>query len=127
MAPPTPLAIATQAVNRLVKEESYYHKEQASQEKRINKLEEDIENNSPDLDTNSEYILKQEASYPKAALEETKAVFEPLKKRITEAVEKLEEQIAITESDGNGSEEELKKAKEALGTGQKATEIQEEA
>lgn len=64
MAPPTPLAIATQAVNRLVKEESYYHKEQASQEKRINKLEEDIENNIPDLDTNSEYILKQEASYP---------------------------------------------------------------
>jgi tubulin-specific chaperone A len=60
MAPPTPLAIATQAVNRLVKEESYYHKEQANQEKRIKKLEEDIENNSPDLDSNAEYILKQE-------------------------------------------------------------------
>ena len=60
MAPPTPLAIATQAVNRLVKEESYYHKEQASQETRIKKLEDDIENNSPDLDTNAEYILKQE-------------------------------------------------------------------
>jgi tubulin-specific chaperone A len=60
MAPPTPLAIATQAVNRLVKEESYYHKEQASQEKRIAKLEEDIKNNSADLDSNAEYILKQE-------------------------------------------------------------------
>lgn len=64
MAPPTPLAIATQAVNRLVKEEAYYHKEQASQEKRIKKLEEDIKNNSPDLDSNAEYILKQEVRQP---------------------------------------------------------------
>ena len=60
MAPPTPLAIATQAVNRLVKEESYYHKDQASQEKRIAKLEDEIATNSPDLDSNAEYILKQE-------------------------------------------------------------------
>ncbi|SPQ18146.1 78947503-a59f-40e1-9e61-1112fd28ad02 [Thermothielavioides terrestris] len=123
MAPPTPLAIATQAVNRLVKEESYYHKEQANQEKRIKKLEEDIENNSPDLDSNAEYILKQE----KTALDETKAMFGPLRKRIADAVEKLEEQIAISESDGTGSEEELKKAKEALASGQKlAAEEQEE-
>jgi tubulin-specific chaperone A len=63
MAPPTPLAIATQAVNRLVKEESYYHKEQANQEKRIKKLADDIENNSPDLDSNAEYILKQEVRH----------------------------------------------------------------
>ncbi|KAL2124532.1 hypothetical protein VTJ04DRAFT_897 [Mycothermus thermophilus] len=118
MAPPTPLAIATQAVNRLVKEESYYHKEQASQEKRIQKLEEDIKNNSPDLDSNAEYILKQE----KTALEQTKAVFEPLRKRIAAAVDKLEEQIAIAESDGTGSEEELKKAKEAVETGKKIAE-----
>ncbi|KAH6650810.1 tubulin binding cofactor A [Chaetomium tenue] len=123
MAPPTSLAIATQAVNRLVKEESYYHKEQASQEKRIKKLEEDIESNSPDLDTNAEYILKQE----KTALDETKAVFEPLRQRISDAVDKLEEQIAIAESDGTGPEEELKKAKEALETGQKAVEKAEES
>ncbi|KAL2130979.1 hypothetical protein VTI74DRAFT_5701 [Chaetomium olivicolor] len=122
MAPPTPLAIATQAVNRLVKEESYYHKEQASQEKRIKKLEEDIENNSPDLDSNAEYILKQE----KTALEETKAVFAPLRRRIADAVETLEEQIAISESDGTGSEEELKKAREALESGQKLAKEDEE-
>lgn len=60
MAPPSPLAIATQAVQRLVKEESYYHKEQASQEQRIAKLEETIANDGPDLDSNSEYVLKQE-------------------------------------------------------------------
>ncbi|KAK4240033.1 tubulin binding cofactor A [Achaetomium macrosporum] len=115
MAPPTPLVIATQAVNRLVKEEAYYHKEQANQERRIKKLEEDIETSSPDLDSNADYILKQE----KTALEETKAVFEPLKKRIVDAVQKLEEQVAISESDGTAEEEELKKAKEALEAGQK--------
>jgi tubulin-specific chaperone A len=54
-------------------------------------------------------------------------VFGPLRKRIADAVEKLEEQIAISESDGTGSEEELKKAKEALASGQKlAAEEQEE-
>ncbi|AEO53466.1 hypothetical protein MYCTH_2294816 [Thermothelomyces thermophilus ATCC 42464] len=121
MAPPTPLAIATQAVNRLVKEESYYHKEQANQEKRIKKLEEDIQNNSPELDSNAEYILKQE----KTALEETKAVFGPLRKRIADAVQKLEEQIAISESDGTGSEEELEKAKAALESGQKVAQATE--
>jgi tubulin-specific chaperone A len=46
-------------------------------------------------------------------------VFEPLRQRIADAVDKLEEQIAISESDGAGSEEELKKAKEALEAGQK--------
>jgi tubulin-specific chaperone A len=71
MAPPTPLAIATQAVNRLVKEEAYYHKEQANQERRIKKLEEDIETNSPDLDSNAEYILKQEVGRPRFRLSQS--------------------------------------------------------
>jgi len=62
MAPPSPLSIATQSVNRLVKEEGYYHKEQASQEARIKKLEADIAANSPELDSNAEYVLKQEVS-----------------------------------------------------------------
>ncbi|KAK4191835.1 tubulin binding cofactor A [Podospora australis] len=115
MAPPTPLAIATQSVNRLVKEESYYHKELANQEKRIQKLQGDIAAKNPDLDSNAEYVLKQEQT----ALEETKNVFGPLRDRIAEAVQKLEEQIAISESDGTAPEEELKKAKEALEAGQK--------
>lgn len=37
-------------------------------------------------------------------------------------MDKLEEQIAIAESDGTGSEEELKKAKEAVETGKKIAE-----
>jgi tubulin-specific chaperone A len=41
-------------------------------------------------------------------------------------VDKLEEQIAISESDGTGSEEELKKAKEALEAGQKVANEPEE-
>lgn len=60
MAPPSALNIATQSVNRLVKEESYYHKEQTSQEARIKKLQDEIAANSPDLDSNAPYVLKQE-------------------------------------------------------------------
>ncbi|KAK4444298.1 hypothetical protein QBC34DRAFT_415521 [Podospora aff. communis PSN243] len=147
MAPPSALAIATQAVQRLVKEESYYHKEQASQENRIKKLEEDIAAGGANLDSNAEYVLKQEVrnfsrpfrtapvqvsvsqkrivfltssvSEQKTALEETKKVFEPLKERIVKAVGTLEEQIAISESDGVAPAEELTKAKEALKSGQK--------
>ena len=61
----------------------------------------------------------------KKALEETKAVFEPLRKRISAAIDKLEEQIAIAESAGNAPAEELKKAKEALEAGQKVLEQEE--
>ncbi|KAK0734074.1 tubulin binding cofactor A [Lasiosphaeria miniovina] len=117
MAPPSALTIATQSVQRLVKEETYYHKEQANQEARIQKLTGEIEAENPDLDSNAEYVLKQE----KTALEETKAVFGPLGVRITDAVQKLEEQIAISESDGTASEEQLNKAKEALVSGQRVT------
>ncbi len=49
-------------------------------------------------------------------------MFEPLRRRIADAVEKLEEQIAIAESDGSGPEEELTKAKAALAAGQKVAE-----
>jgi len=143
MAPPSALVIATQAVQRLVKEESYYHKEQASQEGRIKKLDQEIAAGGADLDSNAEYVLKQEVrnfSRPfraplaqvqvvpktgpltlekKTALEETKKVFDPLKERIVKAVGTLEEQIAISESDGAAPAEELTKAKEALKSGQK--------
>jgi len=152
MAPPSALSIATQSVTRLVKEESYYHKEQANQEKRIQKLQGDIDNNNPELDSNAPFMLKQEVciafittltytpkfksqvcshelTWPlppqQTALEETKKVFGPLVERITEAVQKLEEQIAISESDGTAPEEELKKAKEALEAGKKLTEKEE--
>lgn len=144
MAPPTPLAVATSSVQRLVKEEAYYHKDLASQEARIAKLEKDIAEKSADLDENADYVLKQEVclptrslsppplsptsgivdsySYPprqKQAAEETKNVFGPLRTRIADAVSKLEEQIAIGES-AEAAEAELAKAKEVLAQGQDA-------
>lgn len=56
MAPPSPLAIATSSLVRLVKEEGSYHKELKSQETRLEKL---LQNTS-DEDGNREYELKQE-------------------------------------------------------------------
>lgn len=64
MAPPTPLAVATSSVQRLVKEEAYYHKDLASQQARIAKLETDIAAKSADLDENADYVLKQEVCQP---------------------------------------------------------------
>jgi tubulin-specific chaperone A len=63
MAPPSALAVATSSVQRLVKEETYYHKELASQKNRVEKLEKDIKEGSKDLDENAEYVLKQEVPY----------------------------------------------------------------
>ena len=54
MAPPSPLAIATSSLHRLVKEESTYHKELAQQEARLQKLEADED------DENQEFMLGQQ-------------------------------------------------------------------
>ncbi|CAJ2501203.1 Uu.00g040560.m01.CDS01 [Anthostomella pinea] len=120
MPAPSPLAIATQSVQRLVKEQKYYEKELASQTERVQKLEADQEQKSKaqtngnstttttTADGNAEYVIKQE----KQAMEETKAVFAPLKTRIEEAVQRLEEQIATAEE--NAPTDEMTKANEAL-------------
>jgi tubulin-specific chaperone A len=47
---------------------------------------------------------------------ETEAVFEPLRQRIEEAVSKLEEQIALSESEA-AELASLEKAREVLGSG----------
>ena len=60
MPAPSQLSIATQSVQRLVKEETYYHKELASQKSRIDKLESDIKEGGEDLDSNAAFVLKQE-------------------------------------------------------------------
>ena len=54
MGPPSPLAIATSVVTRLVKEEKSYHKEFEHQEASIAKLEQG------GGDENAEYQLRQE-------------------------------------------------------------------
>lgn len=60
MPAPSPLAIATSSVQRLVKEETYYHKELSGQQVRVDKLETQINERSADLDENAGYMLKQE-------------------------------------------------------------------
>ncbi|KAK1754954.1 tubulin binding cofactor A [Echria macrotheca] len=117
MPPPSGLKIATQAVERLVKEEGYYHQEQAKQEERVKKLEQEISAGGDGSDFNAEFVLKQE----KKALEETKKVFSPLLERLVLALNTLEEKIYLGENEGTGTEEELNKAKEALQAGYKLT------
>jgi len=104
MPAPSQLAIATSSVSRLMKEETSYHKELTQQESRITKL---LAN--PGADENAEFQLKQE----RAAVEETKAVFPPLRQRINDAVARLEDKLEAAQENG-GSEEEVSKAQEVL-------------
>jgi len=101
MAPPSQLAIATSSVQRLVKEEASYHKELTQQEARLEKLLA-----SQGEDENADFQLKQE----RAAIEETKAVFPPLRERIAIALQKLLDQLEA----GSDSDDEIAKAKEAI-------------
>ncbi|KAF7190585.1 Tubulin-specific chaperone A [Pseudocercospora fuligena] len=106
MPAPSQLAIATSALNRLVKEEASYHQEQKSQEARIAKLEADQSN-----DENAEYTLRQE----RKALEETNAMFPQLKQKIEDAKAKLEAQLEQDKGPGDqSSPEDITKAKEAI-------------
>ncbi|KAI1333156.1 putative tubulin-specific chaperone Rbl2 [Xylariaceae sp. FL0255] len=121
MPAPSPLTIATQSVNRLVKEDAYYRKSLAEQVQRVSKIEADLKAGAAgSADENAEFMLKQEQK----AVEETRAVFAPLRQRIDEAVSRLEEQLAVAQSESeseSGSEAaEITKAKEALTTGKAA-------
>ncbi|KAI0442299.1 putative tubulin-specific chaperone Rbl2 [Xylaria telfairii] len=113
MPAPSPLVIATQSVQRLVKEDSYYRKELAQQSERVEKLDASLKASSDSDDGNAAFILKQEQK----AVEETRAVFAPLRERIVEAVRRLEEQIATAEAESAPAAE-ITKAKEALTLGQ---------
>ncbi|KZF24531.1 tubulin binding cofactor A [Xylona heveae TC161] len=106
MAPPSQLSIKTSAVLRLVKEEASYHKELEQQQSRVEKLKSQSSN-----DENAEYQIKQELK----AIEETKAVFPSLKKRIAEAVDQLDKQLESEKESGESSPvEDINKAKEAI-------------
>ncbi|KAK5014669.1 tubulin binding cofactor A [Cryomyces antarcticus] len=109
---PSPLAITTSSINRMVKEEQSYHKEIIQQQARITKLERD------GGDENAEFQLKQE----RQALEETKAVFPSLRQRISDAITKLEDQINGAE--GSGSEDEITKAKQAVANAKESLTIE---
>ncbi|KAL7937793.1 tubulin binding cofactor A [Trichoderma chlorosporum] len=110
MPSPSPLVIATGAVNRLLKEEASYHKELQEQEAQAKAQEEKIKSGQEDEDGNASYILKQQ----QMVVEQTRAVFKPLRNRIGQAVEKLEDLVASEEKNGTASAEELANAKAAL-------------
>jgi hypothetical protein len=57
-------------------------------------------------------------SFQRTAIEETKAVFPPLRQRITDALQKLEDQLEATESNG-ASADEVTKAKEVIAQAKK--------
>ncbi|KAK4497833.1 hypothetical protein PRZ48_010487 [Zasmidium cellare] len=106
MPAPSQLAIATSALNRLVKEEASYHKELESQQARITKLEQ-----GNDDDENAEFTLRQE----RKALEETKVMFPQLRQKIEDAKSKLEAQLEQDKGPGDqSSPEDITKAKEAI-------------
>ncbi|KAJ9624012.1 tubulin folding cofactor A [Taxawa tesnikishii (nom. ined.)] len=107
MPAPSQLAIATSAVNRLVKEEASYHKEMEQQQARIEKLE---RGDSSD----------ENADPQRKVLEETKAVFPSLNQRIKDALAKLEQQLEQDKGPGDQSTpEEITKAKEAIAAAKK--------
>ncbi|KAL8692698.1 MAG: hypothetical protein Q9218_002319 [Villophora microphyllina] len=108
MPPPSPLAIASSSVQRLLKEETTYRTELESQEKRLRKLE----NDSGEDDGNREFQIKQENQ----AIKETKAVFEPLRQKVEDAVRSLEQLL----SSGDNTELDEKEVETAKGLISKA-------
>ncbi|KAK0515213.1 hypothetical protein JMJ35_002592 [Cladonia borealis] len=121
MPPPSPLSIATSSITRLLKEESSYRTELASQQKKVEKLQTEDNgagNGDGDGDAeeeedgeekgNREWRLRQE----KQAVEETKAVFGPLRERIEAAVEKVE---GMLDSGSPMDDKEVEAARDAVG------------
>jgi tubulin-specific chaperone A len=116
MPPPSQLAIATSSVRRLLKEEKSYRTELVQQQEKTKVLEDKINKGEvTHEDGNDDFMLKQQ----KQAIEQTKAVFEPLRQRIDDAVAKLESQIELREKSG-APEAELEQAKAALLEAQQA-------
>jgi len=104
MAPPSKLTVKIQALQRLIKEEASYHKEQGKQEERIKKLEADKS------DENAEYLLRQE----RAGLDETIRLFPHMREKIKVAVTELKAQLESGKADGSAKEDEIKLAEDTI-------------
>ncbi|KAL1982362.1 hypothetical protein VTN96DRAFT_1393 [Rasamsonia emersonii] len=111
MPPSNPLAIATSSLVRLVNEEASYHRELEQQTSRLKKMEEEQNAGLPDEDGNREFLLKQE----RKAVEETKAVFPTLRKKISDGITKLESLLAEEAQKGSNSNvDQINAAKDAI-------------
>ena len=136
MPAPSPLAITTSSVQRLLKEEASYHKELADQEKTVKALEAQFNAGATDEDGNEAFMLKQHVSFlflsalcsvrvrqrltsfpfavSKPPSNRQRASLGPLKQRIADAVAKLEDQVAAAEQGGAAPEAEVAQAKAVL-------------
>ncbi|KAG0136866.1 tubulin binding cofactor A [Tuber indicum] len=107
MPPPTSLSIKTSSVLRLIKEEASYLKETIQQKAAVEKLEQDGAD---------EYELRQ----PRQVLEQTIVMAPAVRKQLLTALSSLSEALeAAPESE---SEENKKKAREALDNGKEVLE-----
>ncbi|KAI4216972.1 MAG: hypothetical protein LQ351_000921 [Letrouitia transgressa] len=108
--PPSRLAIATASVHRLLKEEASYRTELRSQEARLTRLQQGAEDDTDN--DNREWEIGQETDEgQRRAIEETKAVFGPLREKVLAAVEALEGMLMTSEGDESG---EVTAAREAI-------------
>ncbi|KAH7376079.1 hypothetical protein B0T11DRAFT_271559, partial [Plectosphaerella cucumerina] len=115
MVAPTQLSIATQSVTRLLREDISYQKELLDSQGKVATLEAEVQSGKPDEDGNRAHMLKQ----LQQSVVETQRMFPLMRQRISEATAKLEEQIALAESNG-ATATELELAKVALQKGQEA-------
>ncbi|KAL8651622.1 MAG: hypothetical protein Q9226_004623 [Calogaya cf. arnoldii] len=110
MSRPSPLAISVSSIRRLLKEETTYRTELVNQESRLQRLESE---GGEDDDGNREWSVRQE----KQAIQETKAIFEPLREKLLGAVGGLEQLLnspqaeQFSEEEVNGARELIAKAK----------------
>lgn len=104
MTSPSVLIISISALQRLIREEASYHRELSIQEARVKRLSDE-----QDRDEYQEWNLKQE----RQALEETRVLLPILKKKIREAMQRLERHVETVEARGSTMDE-LEKAKEVI-------------
>ncbi|KAK6528132.1 hypothetical protein TWF281_009383 [Arthrobotrys megalospora] len=86
MPPPSPLKIKTSSVARLIKEEQSYHKELASQKARLQRMEDNNED---------EYEIKQQ----RKVVVETEQMIPTVREKLEQAVEALELQLELIDED----------------------------
>ncbi|KAL8890081.1 MAG: hypothetical protein Q9192_005922 [Flavoplaca navasiana] len=110
MSRPSPLAISVGSVRRLLKEETTYRTELTNQEARLRRWENEGDGED-DTDTgNREWAIKQEQ---KQGIQETKAIFGPLREKLLSAVAGLEDLVSSKQAE-QLSEDEVKEATELI-------------